>query len=282
MTTHPIRHWTNAARAAAVLLISALTLSAETVKAEVFPLDAFDAASAETVDHSAWSAFLGAYVVEGEDGINRVRYGDVTVADRTALNAYIAALENIEVTALNRPEQFAYWVNLYNAATIRVVLENYPVDSIRDIKPNVLAFGPWKMNVVEVMGRKLSLDNIAHDILRVAWDEPRVHYAVNCASVGCPNLAVTAYTGAALEDMLDAAARGYINHPRGARVTDRGLVVSSIYDWYKEDFGGSDAGVIAHLKAYADANLAADLAEMTAIADHAYDWSLNDASGTGG
>jgi hypothetical protein len=103
-----------------------------------------------------------------------------------------------------------------------------------------------------------------------------VHYAVNCASVGCPNLGTEAFTGAELDAQLDAAARAYVNSPRGADPKAEGLVVSSIYNWYEADFGGSEDGVIAHLKTYADPGLAQKLQGTTSIADYAYDWSLND------
>jgi hypothetical protein len=113
-------------------------------------------------------------------------------------------------------------------------------------------------------------------MLRPVFKDPRVHYAVNCASVGCPNLGAEAFTGAKLDAQLDAAARAYVNSPRGADPKPDGLVVSSIYDWYQKDFGGSENGVIGHIRAYADPALVQKLEGTTSIADYAYDWSLND------
>jgi hypothetical protein len=231
------------------------------------------------VDHSAFDRLLARYVAPGRDGVNRVAYArwKASAADRQALAGYIGALEQTQVATLSRPEQFAYWVNLYNAATVRLILERYPVGSIREIKPHPLAFGPWKTPVVTVGGTRLSLDDMEHGILRKGWREPRVHYAVNCASYGCPNLRTRAFTGPSLEADLTAAAAAYVNHPRGARVVDGRLIVSSIYSWYKEDFGGSDSGVIAHLRAHAAAPLKAKLAGITKVAKTEYDWALNDA-----
>jgi hypothetical protein len=155
------------------------------------------------------------------------------------------------------------------------------VKSIRDISLGggvlgVLTGGPWKAKVLEMKGVALSLDDIEHGILRPIFKDARVHYAVNCASVGCPNLGTEAFTGGKLDAQLDAAAGAYVNSPRGADPKPDGLVVSSIYDWYQEDFGGKEEGVIAHLKAYADADLAQELQGTTSIAEYAYDWSLND------
>ena len=124
--------------------------------------------------------------------------------------------------------------------------------------------------------RPCRLNDIEHRILRPIWRDPRIHYAVNCASVGCPNLMTEAFAGDRLDAQLDGAARAYVNTPRGARIEDGKLVVSSIYIWFGEDFGGNDAGVIAHLKRYAEPQLGNRLKSLKAISDHRYDWSLND------
>src|SRR5262249_29757114 len=181
--------------------------------------------------------------------------------------------------ALDRREQFAYWVNLYNAATLRIVLDHYPVKSIRDISLGGALFqvGPWGAKVVTVKGERLSLDDIEHRILRPLWRDARVHYVVNCASIGCPDMPPAPLTGANAEAVLETAARGYINHPRGALTQNGRLVVSSLYRWYREDFGGSDAGVLAHLRRYALPPLAAEFSRVSAIDRYEYDWSLNDA-----
>ena len=232
-----------------------------------------------TVDHSAWSKILKTYIVASPDGINRFGYGRVTPADKQALKTYLAMLQGVKVTALKADEQRAFWINLYNALTIDVVLDHYPVKTIKDISlgGGIFAFGPWKKELVAVEGRKLSLDNIEHDILRKVWKDPRVHYAVNCASMSCPNLMATAFTGAKLDEMLTQGARGYVNHKRGVNLSGRRLRLSSIYDWYRKDFGSSDAEVIAHVSTYAEPALKQQLAEIKTINGYDYDWSLNEA-----
>lgn len=250
--------------------------------AELWPRwQAHDPASNATIDHAGWTALLGRHVSQGPDGINRVAYARWRDADRESLAQYLDRLAGIAISTHNRNEQFAYWVNLYNALTIQVVLDHYPIDSIRDIdiSPGLFASGPWGAELITVEGQALTLDDIEHRILRPIWRDPRIHYAVNCASLGCPDLRRAAFTGAGLDAMLDAAARTYINHPRGAQARDGRLIASSIYDWFQEDFGGAESGVIAHLRRHADPALSASLAGITSIADHRYDWALNDAAG---
>ena len=136
-------------------------------------------------------------------------------------------------------------------------------------------------SLITVEGEPLSLDDIEHRILRPIWRDPRIHYAVNCASVGCPNLQAKPFEAADLDRMLDMAAIDFVNSPRGVRLDARRLRVSSIYVWFEEDFGGDDAGVIRHLMAYATPGLAMRLQRLDEIAGHGYDWSLNDAAQEG-
>ncbi|WP_282609690.1 DUF547 domain-containing protein [Pelagibius sp. Alg239-R121] len=236
-----------------------------------------DPASTTKLEHRAWNQFLTRYVSPQADGVNRVDYGRVTRADKSALADYIDAMTAVRVSSLNRNEQRAYWVNLYNALTVIVILDAYPVESIRDIdiSPGLFSDGPWGKKLVTIEGEKVSLDDIEHRILRPIWKDPRIHYAVNCASIGCPNLRTNAMTAANAEVFLNAGAVDYINHRRGAEVIKGQLVVSSIYDWFESDFGGNDAGVIAHLRRYAKPGLKNALSGISEVDDHRYDWDLN-------
>jgi hypothetical protein len=234
-----------------------------------------------TVDHAAWTAMLQRYVVATPSGLNQVRYAAWKAESHGTLKGYVKSLEGTDVSKLDRPEQFAFWSNLYNAKTIDVVLDRYPVKSIKDIHLGggfmaAIAGGPWKAKLVTVSGYALSLDDIEHVILRGLFKDPRVHYAVNCASVGCPNLLREALTGATLEGQLDVAARAYVNSVRGVRADGDRVIASSIYNWFQPDFGGGVAGVVAHLKRYAEPALARRLDRAGTIHEYAYDWSLND------
>ena len=249
-------------------------------KADLWPLWAnHDATSAKRVDHTAWDRFLKDHVVESGDGVNRISYAAVGPSDRDALSAYIGSLSAFAVSTLNRGEQMAYWINLYNALTVQVILDHYPVTSIRkiNISPGIFSSGPWGKKLVTVEGENVSLDDIEHRILRPVWRDARIHYAVNCASIGCPNLLPRAFSADDMELLLDEAARNFVNHPRGARVEGGKLYVSSIYEWFKADFGGTDQGVIDHLGKFAAPGLGGHLKGLSAVADDHYDWSLNEA-----
>jgi hypothetical protein len=267
---------------AALFLTTLMMLAAEPAAAATVTetFSTAKAGSTVTVDHSAWTRLLSAYVVASADGINRVRYSDFKRDDHQALKAYVTSLEAVDVAALGRPEQWAYWANLYNAKTIDIVLDAYPVKSIKDISLGgglVAAFtgGPWKAKVVKVAGQDLSLDDIEHGILRPVFKDPRVHYSVNCASIGCPNLMREAFTGAKLDAQLDAGAKAYINNSRGISVSGGRVMASSIYDWFGADFGGP-AGVIAHARRHAEPALKQKLESITTISSYDYNWSLND------
>jgi hypothetical protein len=242
-----------------------------------------DPSSTARVDHAPWHQFLSRHLRPGQDGVNRLDYATVGAESKAELRAYLAYLAAVPVSTLSRPEQMAFWINLYNALTVQVVLDHYPVDTIRaiDISPGLFSNGPWRARLIEVEGEPLSLDDIEHRILRPIWRDPRVHYAVNCASLGCPNLQPVPFEAAELDRMLDAAAIEFVNGPHGARLGADGLWVSSIYVWFEEDFGGDEAGVIRHLLAYATPGLAMRLQKLDGIAAHGYDWSLNDAAGEG-
>ena len=224
--------------------------------------------------HQAWTAILAAYVRPGADGLNRFDYGGLqsSASDRAALTAYIKGFETLDFETLTGDEAYAAWANLYNAVTIDHILGRYPVRSIRSGH----IVGPWKDVKVVADGREVSLDDIEHQILRVEWNDPRVHYAVNCASIGCPNLMTKAWEGATLDAELDKAARAYVNNPRGVTPVRNGLQVSRIYKWFREDFGGTNEGVIEHLKQYAEPALLATIEANPRIRKHAYDWALND------
>lgn len=276
----PLRRGCTLALLAGLLaLMIAASAASAAPKSKLWPRwQAHDPASTTVVDHGDWTTLLGTYTRDGADGVVRFDYGGVTPGDRATLDAYISGLATTPVSDLNRGEQLAYWINLYNALTVQVVLDHYPVSSILkiDISPGLFAIGPWGRKLVTVEGEDVSLDDIEHRILRPIWRDPRIHYAVNCASIGCPNLLGFAYTADRVDELLEANAIAYINHPRGVEMRNGALTASSIYDWFQEDFGGTETGVLAHLREYARPELARELRLVLEIAAFDYDWSLND------
>ena len=210
------------------------------------------------------------------DGINRINYANVTPEDRARLQEYIDRMSLTDPREYPLAEQQAYWINLYNALTVSLVIEHYPVKSIRKIYGGLLGTGPWDESLVEVAGQALSLNDIEHRILRPIWRDPRVHYAVNCASLGCPNLAADVYTASNVDAMLDSGARAFINNSRGVDLQAGKLQLSSIYDWYDTDFGATREEQLQHLAGFADEDLAQSLQEYSGRIRYDYDWRLND------
>lgn len=242
---------------------------------------AHDPASTASIDHRAWDAVVSTYlkVDPRRDGVNRFDYAAVSDEDRFRLKDYLRGLGEVDIAKYDRDEQIAFWMNLYNAAIVDLVLDNAPVNSIRDISgPGIGVRGPWLRPVATILGRMLSFDDIEHRVLRASFNDMGVpiHYGVNCASDGCPPLAPRAHTAENWRDNLTATARQFVNSRHGVRFDGDNLRTSKIYrSWFREDFGGSDESVIAHLVEYAAPGLARRLKGRSTIAGDFYDWRLN-------
>lgn len=231
---------------------------------------AHNAKSTATIDSGAYDAFLKRYVVVHQDGPNGVRYADVSAADQKKLEHYIKTLEGVDIDHFNRHVQRAYWLNLYNAETIDLVLKHYPIGSIRD-----LHHGPWHKDVLSVEGHKLSLNDIARRILRPIWDDGLTIYGLSCGAMSCASLRKTAYTGSNVYKALYENAEDYVNSPEGVRFNHGKLIISRIYDWYKDDFGGDRRGVINHIRRYAAPALSLHLETTRQIDHYDFDWAIN-------
>jgi hypothetical protein len=239
-----------------------------------------DSGNREKIDHRVWDEFLKKYVVAPHpSGIDRVRYAMVTPEDRATLKNYLTALQSLSISSYKRTEQKAYWINLYNATMVDLVLSRFPVSSVRDINisPGLMVRGPWAAKQLTIEGERVSLDDIEHRILRPIWKDNRIHYAVNLATLGSPNLQPEAYTGDNTEALLEKGAREFINHPRGVEIANGRLKISSIYVWFDEDFGGSAEGLMEHWQKYATGQLADALRKYSGGLAHDYDWRLNSA-----
>ena len=236
-----------------------------------------DHAENNTIDHQAWQSLLDEYLVAGNNGVNLFKYGAVSNSDHKALKAYLTTLQAIDPRQYDRAEQMAYWINLYNALTIDVVLDAYPTKSILKIGGSFFSPGPWNKKYLKIAGQKLSLNDIEHGILRPIWQDSRIHYVVNCASYSCPNLSAIAYTAENTDEQLTTAAKDYINNPRGVTVDGEDLLLSKIFDWYQVDFGNNEKELLEQLANHAEPELAKRLLNHDGDIDYDYDWSLNEA-----
>jgi hypothetical protein len=236
--------------------------------------------SMREVDHSALAFLLERYVLKRSDGVHLFAYGDLDVEDRTALDDYIRTLSGFAIDSLDRREQYAYWLNLYNALVLRLVISRYLVLSIRDITFGLGPFGdgPFERPLVAVLGQPVSLSDIRSRILWPIFKDPRLHYGLCDAAVGSPNLQPRVFTGERVDRMLDGAALDYVNHPRGVRLDGQDLVLSDLYRRYAPHFGGDFSQVAAHLRLYGGISLLPSLRAGKTVR-YAFDWALNDGTG---
>jgi len=220
------------------------------------------------VDNKIYAELLQRYV---KDGI--VDYRGFK-SDEAKLDRYLEILAQVDPQALPKDERFAFYVNAYNAWTIKLVLSRYPnLQSIKDLGSFLRS--PWKKELARIDGKILTLDNIEHDILRPQFKDPRVHFAVNCASKGCPPLLGEPYTGARLNRQLESVAKGFINDPQYNRLDGNVLYVSKIFKWFADDF---DKDIVGFFKRYAKDPMKTEIEKRSfglKIEYLEYDWSLN-------
>ncbi|MCW5634240.1 MAG: DUF547 domain-containing protein [Rubrivivax sp.] len=251
-------------------------------------------ARAQAFDHShaAWAALLRKHVVVLRGGqASQVRYA-AFAGDRAALKAYLDTLSAVPAATFagwSKGERMAFLINAYNAFTVELILTKYPdLESIKDL--GSLFQSPWKPKWVPLLGTKVSLDDIEHEMLRKrgAYDDPRVHFAVNCASIGCPALREEAFVAARLDAQLDEQALRFMSdRSRNRYNAQRSRVeVNKIFDWFGEDFRSGLRGIASlavFVARYADqlADAPAEREKIRAqqadIAFLDYDWKLNDA-----
>jgi hypothetical protein len=220
------------------------------------------------VDQSLYAGLLKKYVKDGV--VNYQGFKN----EESVLDKYLTVLESVDSKTLSRREQFAFYVNAYNAWTIKLILSGYPgVKSIKDL--GSFFRSPWKKKICRIDRKVLSLDNIEHDILRPRFRDPRVHFAVNCASKGCPPLRSEPYRGSTLDEQLDDSVSSAINNPARTRLERTTLYVNKIFDWFSEDFEeGAFNFVLKYAQGALKKRLEANRHEIKIEYLH-YDWSLN-------
>lgn len=230
--------------------------------------------------HPQWTQLLTRYV---QDGV--VDYASLANGGQEQLQAYLDSLESVspqEFARWDRNEKLAFWVNAYNAYTVRLILDHYPIDSIRSIGlfPNS-AFRRDFIPLGHLSGQdeEISLDEVEHGILRPEFKEPRIHFALVCAAKGCPKLRAEAYRAQELDRQLDEAAREFLRNPEQNRydASTNTLYLSSVFDWFAEDFQQAAGSVPAFVARYLEEDAAENVrARQPRIEFLDYDWDLNE------
>jgi hypothetical protein len=233
--------------------------------------------SMDKIDHSAWDQLLQKYV----DKNGRVNYQafKASTTDHGALDRYLSQLSTASAaTPASRNAQLAFWINAYNAVTVKGILREYPTSSIRNHTARLFGYNIWHDLQLYVGGKPYSLDQIEHQILR-KLGEPRIHFAIVCASIGCPRLLDRAYVAGELDDQLEANAKdffarrqNFVHDVRGGR-----FQISAILDWFGEDFGADQAAQLRKIAGWlpTDAARAAARGGNLPVSYLDYNWNLN-------
>lgn len=212
------------------------------------------------VNHQLWGELLQQYV-DAEGYVDYVSFGK----DVDTLDEYLELMASfIPHEDWPKAEVLAYYINLYNAATVRLILKHYPVESIRDIKQ------PWARKWIRVGEKELSLNQIEHKILR-KMNEPRIHFAINCASTSCPKLLAVPFEAQSLEEQLEEVSREFINDTDKNIITGDKIALSPLFKWYKNDFT-ADGDLLDFISHYTNQSIPAG----TKASYLKYDWSLNE------
>jgi len=216
-------------------------------------------ANAQQFDHSTWDAVLNKYVsTKGEVNYKAIKN------DPTKLNSYLDQLSSAKPNKTwTKEETLAFYINAYNAFTVKLIIDNYPTKSIKDIKQ------PWDKKFISIDGKTLSLNNIEHDILR-KLDEPRIHFAINCASISCPKLLNKAFTSSDLDQQLEMVTKAFINSSENT-ITENKIEISKLFTWFKGDFT-TNGTVVDYFNKYSDITIH----KKAKIKFKDYNWNLNE------
>lgn len=240
------------------------------------------AGAAAPPDYSTWSSLLSKYY----DPAQGMNYKALKANDKKTLDDLRRQMGTVDVQSLSRQDQFAYWINLYNINVVGVVVDNYPVESIRDISTDpIIRLNVFKKPSVQTKKGAISLNDVENEKVREGFKDPRIHFAINCAAKSCPPIRTEPYEGAKINDQLDDQVRKFLNGPHGARLAKDGgelvVHVTKIMDWFSDDFNKWSGGPVTFLKRY----VSNDKRKMMDAAGNQidlkfddYDWKLNDAS----
>lgn len=223
---------------------------------------------ANPVDHQAWTSLLQKHV-SSKGNVNYAGF----VTEKVQLEKYLNQLtDNKPDTKWSEEAQLAYWINVYNAFTVKLIVDNYPVASIKDIKKGIPFISTvWDIKFIEFEDETIDLNKVEHGILRKQFDEPRIHFAVNCASFSCPRLLNEAYTAEKLEAQLTQMTKDFLSDTQKNQLSKNEVKLSKIFNWFKGDFT-KQSTLIEFLNQYAPIKISAD----ANISHLDYSWALNE------
>lgn len=222
----------------------------------------------KSIAHTKWTMLLKKYVNKNGD----VNYKGF-IKDSLALNTYLNLLSanEPEITS-TKNEKFAYWINAYNAFTVKLIIQNYPLKSIKDLGSTATNNSPWDKKFFTIGKKLMTLNIIEHEILRKEFNDPRLHFAINCASYSCPKLLNSAFEASTLHKQLDKSAVDFINDSTKNIITPNALILSSILNWYGTDFTKTGISKIDFLNKYSKTKI-----NNTASVEYLkYNWLLNE------
>jgi len=243
-----------------VLFIAVYTISCASVPAS----------DSKPITHEKWSRLLKKHV----DKKGLVDYKGM-IADSTELNAYLELLSANHPNEKNwsKDERLAYWINAYNAFTVKLIIRNYPVESIKDIAGGIpFVNTPWDVKFIKIEGEEYDLNKIEHGIIRKDFKEPRIHFALVCAAVSCPKLRNEAYTAARLDEQLEDETRYFFNNPEKNIISKNKITVSKLLKWYWGDFSDVAEDRVSYVNRYSKTKANSDV-EVDYMD---YNWALNE------
>ena len=243
---------------------------------------AVPAGAAAPPDYKVWGELVSKYY----DPAKGMNYKALKEQDKKTLNDLRRQMATVDVQSLTRQDQLAYWINLYNINVVGVVVDHYPVASIRDISTDpIVRLNVFKKPSVQTKKGALSLNDVENDKVREGFKDPRIHFAINCAAQSCPPIRTEPYVGSQISQQLDDQARKFLNGPNGVRPEKKGgalvLHTTKIMDWFQDDFDKWGGGQIGFLVRYLSADKSKQIraaASQVKLDFDDYSWKLNDAS----
>jgi hypothetical protein len=228
-------------------------------------------------EYSAWTRLLQTYY----DPAHGMDYAHLKARDARSLETLRQQLGRVNVAALNRKQQLAYWINVYNINTVATIVENYPLKSIRDISTDpIRRLNVFSKERIPFNGAMLSLDDVENKKIREGFHDPRIHFAINCAAKSCPPIRAEAYRGDAIDAQLDDQARKFLANARFAKSGEALIVhVTKIVDWFGKDFDEWGAGRVQFIRRFVTPDkqkLIGEAKENVKLEYDEYDWDLND------